>query len=1005
MAKIPESELEALKRDISIRRLVESRGVRLRGRGDNLMGLCPFHDDKEPSLVVSPQKNVWHCLGACKTGGSVIDWVMKSEGVSFRLAVEMLRTQTPSLVAKTPLTAPKLERVFETDVSDAVVLSRVVSFYHATLKESAEGLAYLEKRGLVHPELIGHFRLGYSNRTLGYRLPQKNRQAGAVLRGQLERIGIYRESGHEHLSGSLVIPVFGERGPSEGAEVLEVYGRKVRDDLRKGTPLHLYLPRRPDGRRGVFNHQAFWASKEIILCESLIDALTFWCAGFRNVTAAYGVEGFTKEHVQALIAHKTERVLLAYDRDDAGNRAAEALGPELAKLGLSVFRVTFPKGMDPNSYALAVKPKEKSLDLALRGATWMAGHRPVSVSENIEPPSVSAEAAADEPEAAFNPETGEVLAAPSVAPSLVAPAVVAPSVGPSALTEISRSEHEVRFGIEDRSWRVRGLSKNTSYESLKVTLFVAHRERFFVDTVELYVARQRQLFVKQAAIELGLEERIVASDVGKLVLGLEDMVHEHLTETLAVPKTVTMSPEEQAEALGLLKDPRLLSRILEDFEKAGVVGEESNKLVGYLAAVSRKLESPLAVVIQSSSAAGKSSLMEAILRFVPDEARIQYSAMTGQSLFYMGEHDLSHKVLAIAEEEGATQASYALKLLQSEGALSIASTGKDPASGRLTTHEYTVSGPVAIFLTTTAVEVDEELLNRCLVLGVDEGQGQTEAIFERQRQAETLEGLLTKKRRDKVIALHQNAQRLLESLSVVNPLAEGLRFSGLRTRSRRDHAKYLTLIRAIALLHQHQREVKTVDHEGAVIRYVEVEDSDIEVADRLMAEVLGPSRQDLPPQTERLLKVLEAYVSREAERQKLSPSEVRFSRRDVRTWTGWGSSSLKKHMMRLEEMELVDVKSTGVGRKKAYGLAEATTLDLSPLGAHWSPPKALWTPPGHGVVTPGARPLSPNDSASQDELVTVSAKTRTGRSVSASSQSHPSRSLIPKSAKNGRVSA
>ena len=178
-----------------------------------------------------------------------------------------------------------------------------------------------------------------------------------------------------------------------------------------------------------------------------------------------------------------------------------------------------------------------------------------------------------------------------------------------------------------------------------------------------------------------------------------------------------------------------------DFETCGLVGEETNKLTGYLAAVSRKLEKPLAVMVQSSSAAGKSALMEAVLAFVPPEERVQYSAMTGQSLFYMGEADLKHKVLAIAEEEGAERASYALKLLQSEGKLSIASTGKDPTTGRLVTHEYHVEGPVAIMLTTTAIDLDEELLNRCLVLSVDEDREQTRAIHRLQREAETLEGL------------------------------------------------------------------------------------------------------------------------------------------------------------------------------------------------------------------------------------------------------------------------
>ena len=122
---------------------------------------------------------------------------------------------------------------------------------------------------------------------------------------------------------------------------------------------------------------------------------------------------------------------------------------------------------------------------------------------------------------------------------------------------------------------------------------------------------------------------------------------------------------ERAAALELLQGPDLPARILSDFARCGVVGEETNKLIGYIAAVSRQLDAPLAVMVQSSSAAGKSSLMESILAFLPEEHRVQYSAMTGQSLFYMGETDLKNKVLAIVEEEGASRAAYALKLLQS----------------------------------------------------------------------------------------------------------------------------------------------------------------------------------------------------------------------------------------------------------------------------------------------------------------------------------------------------
>ncbi|MEO8904209.1 MAG: CHC2 zinc finger domain-containing protein [Polyangiaceae bacterium] len=91
MARIPEEEIERLKSQISLERLALAKGIQLKKHGENLLGRCPFHDDREPSLVITPSKNLWHCLGACQAGGTVIDWVMRAEGVRFRHAVELLR--------------------------------------------------------------------------------------------------------------------------------------------------------------------------------------------------------------------------------------------------------------------------------------------------------------------------------------------------------------------------------------------------------------------------------------------------------------------------------------------------------------------------------------------------------------------------------------------------------------------------------------------------------------------------------------------------------------------------------------------------------------------------------------------------------------------------------------------------------------------------------------------------------------------------------------------------
>lgn len=926
MARIPDEVIERLKQEVSLERLAEARGVKLTRHGVDLIGLCPFHDDHEPSLVISPKKNLWHCLGACQTGGTVIDWVMRAQGVSFRHAVELLRADHPALAEAAPpvrqSTVRKLPPPIDRDGDDVRLLVQIAGFYHDTLKQSPEALAYLQKRGLNHPEMIGQFQLGYANRTLGYRLPASNRKAGEDMRGRLQKLGILRDTGHEHFNGSLVIPVFDCAG-----QVVEMYGRKITEGLRPGTPLHLYLP---GPHRGVWNETALEVSKEIILCEALIDALTFWCAGFRNVIASYGVNGFTEDHKAAFRKYGTQRVLIAYDRDEAGEKAALALAEELMAIGIECFRVLFPKGMDANEYALKVTPAAKSLAILVNKAQWLGKGTPPSREmveiipapdpEDDPPPPAAAE---DPAEPAAKEKISEAvfsLAAQQPLPEIVP--VAATTLPPPAVdvpAEI-RSE-EIVITLGDRRYRVRGLAKNLSYELLKINLLASRGDGFHVDTLDLYSARQRLVFQKQAALEMGVKEEVVKRDLGRVLLKLEELQDEQIRNALEPKKEqIAITEEERGAALDLLRDPRLLDRILEDFDRCGVVGEEINKLAGYIAAVSRHLDAPLAVIVQSSSAAGKSSLMEAILAFVPEEQRVQYSAMTGQSLFYMGETDLKHKVLAIVEEEGASRAAYALKLLQSEGVLTIASTGKDPATGRLVTHEYRVEGPVMIFLTTTAIDLDEELLNRCLVLTVNEDRRQTQAIHRLQREQQTLEGLLARQEREEILKLHRNAQRLLKPLFVVNPYARHLTFADSQTRTRRDHTKYLALIRSIALLHQHQRPLKTATHRGKVVSYIEATLEDIDTANRLAHEVLGRSLDELPPQTRRLLLLIDAMVGGECERLKMARSDFRFSRRDVRAYTSWGNTQLKLHLHRLEELEYLLVHRGGRGQSFVYEL-------------------------------------------------------------------------------------
>lgn len=950
MARLSDEELKRIKETISLSRLVEASGTRLTPHGDNLLGHCPFHDDKTPSLVVTPSKNLWHCLGACQCGGSVIDWVMKREGVSFRHAVELLRGEFISLAADQREVAPvgvstPRSSWWPASADHQTTLQHVIDYYHETLKQSPEALAYLAKRGLNQPELIARFKLGYANRTLGYRLPSAR---GAELRGPLQAMGILRESGHEHFSGSIVIPIIDAQGV-----IHEVYGRKILGSrLRKGTPLHTYLP---GPHRGVFNESAFQQYQDIILCESLIDALTFYAHGFYNVTSSFGVSGFTEDLRAAFQNNPIQKVLIAYDRDEAGKQAAERLAPELAALGLDVYRVLFPKNMDANEYAMQLTPAAKSLDLVLRQAEWLCQGQ--GKTGPVDPLAVAADNRDATPPG--SPADAVTLATASIAGT------------PHEQSEVTAEvkAHEITMHCGERFYRVRGLQKNLSYEQLKINLLMQHHRQFHVDTLDLYSARHRAAYIKQASLELGLPEDIIKQDLGALLLKLEVLQDQQIQGVLApaentIPK---LSDAELKSALSFLQSPNLLPRIQADLTALGIVGEDTNKLVGYLAATSRKLDKPLAVMVQSSSAAGKSSLMEAVLSLVPAEERVHYSAMTGQALFYLGEHDLKHKVLSIAEEAGAAQTTYALKLLQSEGEVSIASTGKNPTTGHLETQEYRVEGPVMLFSTTTAIDIDEELMNRCLVLSVDESRAQTQAIHCAQRQKRTLAGLRAKQQHASLVTLHHHAQRLLRPLAVLNPYAQQLTFLDDQTRTRRDHEKYLTLIDSIALLHQYQRDLKKDKHAGIVTEYIEVTREDIALANQLAHEVLGKTLDELPPQTRRLLALIHTMVTEHCEAHAVAVRDYRFSRKTIRDYTGLSDGQLKIHCHRLEELEYLLVHGGGRGKTLSYellydggfecgrphlmGLIDIeqlqSTCDEQKLG-----PKATKSAPSQGQVSP-----------------------------------------------------
>jgi DNA primase catalytic core len=858
---VTKEAIEQVRRSLDLVAVVESRGVKLTRRGKNFVGLCPFHEDREPSFVVNPEKQLWHCFGACgsnggKSGGDVFAFVARADGVTFLEAMKRLGYEEPS--AKTtkpaPVSAPKAA---VNGGARSHLLASVAGHYHRVFRERAEGQAYLRSRGLVDPEMLQAFEAGYVDGSLS-----RTFDAGGEVARALTETGVLTAKGRELFLGCVVFPL---RLPDEG--IVGLYGRHV----TRGQ--HLYLP---GPRRGVFHWQALKGSSEVILAESVIDALTLYQAGLRNVAAVYGTQGFTSGHEELLHRFRVKRVFLCLDNDDAGAQAARAMGERIGKLGIEVLDVHVAGAKDPNALLVSLGPEAAAA--AFRKA--IAEASPLTVN------------------CAVKEKTGSAAAVSE--PSPAAPSVAREDGGGWRMT------------LGARSYRVRGLSPG-GLDRLRVNLRIESGARMHLDTLDLYGHRARAALVKELARVFEEPEESLAREIGTLIETLEGLRLELARqETPATPR-LEMPDREREEALRLLRSADLLDRVLADCERLGCVGERTTLTAGYLGTISRLLDDPLGLIIVSRSGAGKSSVQDLLCDLVPEEDLVRYTRLTGQALFYKEEDALVHKVLAIDEEAGAAEAAYSIRNLQSAQVLTVAATRTDPQTGKLRTDEYRVKGPVFIMFTTTSPEaLDYETRNRFVQVGIDESAEQTRRILVRQREADTLEGVLGRAEASFLWKRQQNVQRLLRPLKVVNPYAPSLAYPDERLQMRREQKKYLTLIKAIALLHQHQRQVKRARRGDIEVEYVEVEPRDIALANALARQVLGKSLDELAHPTRQLLKhLVELTAGQEARR---------FTRHDVRRRTGWTDWQVRVHLGQLIDLEYVVVASGRNGQRMTYEL-------------------------------------------------------------------------------------
>ena len=316
MPRISEPDIERVKRDTDLLALIQSRGVRLSRKGKNWTGLCPFHEDNStPNLIVTAGKGLWRCM-ACNAAGNAIQFLQKHDGLSFRHAFELLSNGGKAAFESNGRHGPAKSSTVRNCPAPSARTRRAKPSFPKSRPTITEAFPQPARPGLPQNPRPRRRR---TLQAVPCRLrrphprpahPPRQQEGGRDHPLPPERAGVFRPNGREHLHGCLVVPVTDMEG-----NTLQLYGRRV-DPSAPRDGRHLYLPR---PLAGVFNPEAF-ASRDLILCESVLDAMTFCRHGMDSATCAFGTGGMNEDLGEALKARKTETVRIAYDSDKAGEK-------------------------------------------------------------------------------------------------------------------------------------------------------------------------------------------------------------------------------------------------------------------------------------------------------------------------------------------------------------------------------------------------------------------------------------------------------------------------------------------------------------------------------------------------------------------------------------------------------------------------------------------------------------------------------------------------------------
>lgn len=871
-------DIKELKERITILEVADKLQITVDKQGK---ALCPFHDDKTPSLQFSKEKNICTCFSSKCSAGTmdIIGLTEKKLKLNTHEAIMQLKEWAGCQPINGQQKAPKTHIEEKETLSRVALLTKVFRYFENGLRTSKTGKEYLQSRSLVQstPTQKG-IEVGYNAGSF-YQRENKYLVESALKYGLIKPAA---GSGHTAFGkGCLVFPL-----KNSDKQITGMYFRETDD---KKSNHHYYL----QNRQGLYPKYPTdtGTSPVMILTESIIDAATLLLlpeiTKDYEILACYGTNGLTEEHQGSIKSlENLKEIILFFDGDKAGKEGIKK-NTKLLKSIKPDIKITFietPEGEDINSLSQSHEPEIFKHLIESRKEIEASFFS----SEN------TTEKSSDEKKKGSNHQI---------------PRSTTHQINTSNPNKITYATSTAQYQI------LGGLRKDL--DSMRVSLTIRnhnnnlrHRSK-----PDLFEDKQVEKIAREAGEKLGLRADLIEIDLNELTDKLEVYRENELDPESREEEKPIVKIQDYAKCKTFLSKPELINRFNDLIGKAGVVGEVNNRVFLFCIASSFKMPDTLHALIQGSTGSGKTHLLTKVSSFIPHEDRKHFTRVTEGSFYNYGHYDLQNKLICLEDLDGMKEEAYlAFRELQSRGMISSSTTGQDD-KGNIRAYEKVVYGPIASLSCTTRGEIYEDNMSRCFVLAVDETREQTERIITYQNQKAT--GKIDGEKEQQITGFVQDCIRMLKPLEVINPYADKVQLPREAHKIRRLNDLYQSFVKQVTLINQYKR---STDNRNRLISQKE----DLQTAADIMFESILLKVDELDGSLRLFYENLKDYVEATGKNHHETYS---FSQREIRQALNISKTQLHRYIRALMSLEYLQLSGGHINKGFKYKISYWDNID------------------------------------------------------------------------------